>query len=43
MVGAGVIVLALLVFQPKTTWPGLVIVASGFPVYFLWRAQAKRG
>src|SRR5262249_11281669 len=42
IVGAGVIVLALFVFQPKTTWPGLVIVASGFPVYFLWRARGKR-
>jgi APA family basic amino acid/polyamine antiporter len=41
MVGAGVIVLVLFIFQPKTTWPGLVIVSSGFPVYFLWRALGR--
>jgi APA family basic amino acid/polyamine antiporter len=41
MLGAGIILLALFVFQPKTTWPGLVIVGTGFPVYFLWRALGK--
>jgi basic amino acid/polyamine antiporter, APA family len=42
MAGAGVILLALFIFQPKTTWPGLVIVGSGFPVYFLWRGLGNR-
>jgi APA family basic amino acid/polyamine antiporter len=42
IVGAGVILLALFIFQPKTTWPGLVIVGTGFPVYFLWRAVGNR-
>jgi APA family basic amino acid/polyamine antiporter len=42
MVGANVIVLALFIFQPKTTWPGLLIVGSGFPVYYLWRAFGNR-
>jgi APA family basic amino acid/polyamine antiporter len=35
--GAGVILLVLAVYQPAATWPGLFIVATGFPVYFLWR------
>lgn len=32
-----VIMLDLLVVKPKYTWPGLIIVLSGIPVYFLWR------
>jgi APA family basic amino acid/polyamine antiporter len=37
IVGASVILVVLLVYQPTATWPGLVIVATGFPVYLLWR------
>jgi APA family basic amino acid/polyamine antiporter len=37
MAGAGVILAVLLIWQPATTWPGLAIAATGFPVYFLWR------
>lgn len=37
ILGASVILIVLFVCQPKTTWPGLVIVATGFPIYFLWR------
>jgi APA family basic amino acid/polyamine antiporter len=37
MVAALTIVVVLFVYQPATTWPGLVIVATGIPVYFLWR------
>ena len=37
IIGAGVITLVLFIFQPATTWPGLVIVAIGIPVYFIWR------
>jgi APA family basic amino acid/polyamine antiporter len=37
ILGAAVIVLMLFIAKPKTTLPGLVIVATGFPVYFLWR------
>ena len=32
-----VIMLDLLVVKPLFTWPGLIIVLTGFPVYFLWR------
>jgi APA family basic amino acid/polyamine antiporter len=31
------IMLDLLIVKPKFTWPGLIIVLAGIPVYFLWR------
>ena len=38
---AGVLLIAiLLVANPRTTWPGYAIVATGVPVYFLWRRRA---
>jgi APA family basic amino acid/polyamine antiporter len=37
IVGASVILLVLFIYQTKTTWPGLVIVLTGIPVYFVWR------
>jgi len=37
ILGAAVILVVLAGYQPEATWPGLVIVALGFPVYFLWR------
>ena len=33
------LIVILLAGNPKTTWPGYAIVASGVPVYFLWRAR----
>jgi APA family basic amino acid/polyamine antiporter len=38
--GAGVILAVLFLFKPATTLPGLAIVATGFPIYFLWRRSA---
>ena len=32
----------LLLTRPQYTWPGLIIVALGVPVYFAWRALAGR-
>jgi len=32
----------LLLTRPQYTWPGLVIVAMGVPVYFAWRAVVGR-
>lgn len=32
----------LLLVKPKMTWPGLIIVLAGIPVYFLWRAVGTR-
>ena len=40
---AGALMLVLLVKKPLFTWPGLVIVALGIPVYFLWRATDRAG
>jgi APA family basic amino acid/polyamine antiporter len=27
----------LLIFKPNYTWPGLIIVLLGIPVYFIWK------
>jgi APA family basic amino acid/polyamine antiporter len=44
VVGATVIVAVLIVYQWKTTWPGLALVLLGVPVYYLWRYYVwKRG
>ena len=37
MVGATVILVVLAIYRTQTTWPGLLIVLAGVPVYFLWR------
>ncbi|GAC1361906.1 MAG: amino acid permease [Acidobacteriaceae bacterium] len=39
--GASVILLALFTYRAGTTWPGIVIVAIGVPVYFLLRRGAE--
>jgi APA family basic amino acid/polyamine antiporter len=39
----GVIMLDLLVVKPWYTWPGLLIVLTGIPVYFLWRRRTHSG
>jgi APA family basic amino acid/polyamine antiporter len=31
----------LLRYKPQYTWPGLIIVLVGIPVYFLWSLQAR--
>jgi len=42
VIAASVIMFVLLLDKTATTWPGLVIVALGVPVYYFWRRQAKR-
>ncbi len=37
LVAVGGLMLVLLVERPLYTWPGLLIVAAGIPVYLLWR------
>jgi basic amino acid/polyamine antiporter, APA family len=39
IVGAATILLVLFIYQSATTWPGLVIVLLGVPVYFLWKPR----
>ncbi|MCL6565489.1 MAG: amino acid permease [Acidobacteriia bacterium] len=33
----------LLLYKPRYTWPGLIIVLLGVPVYLLWRRPMKAG
>lgn len=40
---ATVMMLVLLLYKPLYTWPGLLIVILGAPVYFLWRGSVKTG
>lgn len=42
VVGAAVILVVLFVYQTTATWPGLLIVLTGVPVYFIWRAKAAK-
>ena len=37
MLGAAAVLVVLFVYKPSSTWPGLVIVLIGLPVYFLFR------
>jgi basic amino acid/polyamine antiporter, APA family len=39
----GAIAVDLLVVKPQYTWPGLIIVALGIPVYYAWRLAGQRG
>src|SRR5580658_9998185 len=43
VVGAGVILVVLLCYRTATTLPGLVLIASGLPVYILFRAISPHG
>src|SRR5581483_1084593 len=36
---ASLIEILLLLYKPNYTWPGLVIVLLGLPVYFVWRRK----
>jgi APA family basic amino acid/polyamine antiporter len=38
--GALLILAILLLYKTETSWPGLVIVLTGVPVYHLWRRRA---
>ncbi len=37
IVAATVILVVLVIYRTQTSWPGLLIVLAGVPVYFLWR------
>ncbi len=38
---AGLIEILLLLYKPNYTWPGLIIVLLGVPVYFIWRKKEE--
>jgi APA family basic amino acid/polyamine antiporter len=40
VVATGLICVNLLIQKPLYTWPGLIIVALGVPVYYGWRKWA---
>src|SRR6266699_4265534 len=41
IVAAAAIMFVLLLYKTQTTWPGLVVVLLGVPVYVLWARSAK--
>jgi APA family basic amino acid/polyamine antiporter len=40
VLGASVVVVCLFIDRPATTWPGLVLVVAGLPVYWLIRRKS---
>jgi basic amino acid/polyamine antiporter, APA family len=40
-IGAAVILVVLFIYQTTATWPGLLIILTGVPVYFIWRQRSK--
>lgn len=42
VLAAGALMIILLIKKPLYTWPGLIIVAIGIPVYFIWREFGSR-
>ncbi len=42
VIGASIILVVLFVYQTTATWPGLLIVLTGVPVYFIWRRLSGR-
>ena len=42
IIAAAIILIVLLLYLTSTTWPGLLIVLTGIPVYLLWRRKGER-
>jgi APA family basic amino acid/polyamine antiporter len=42
IVMAAFIDVVLLRYKPQFTWPGLIIVLLGIPVYYAWRSRSRR-
>ena len=40
---AAAISIDLLIFKPRYTWPGVIIVLLGIPVYFIWKKVSSEG
>ena len=41
IIGAAVILIVLFIYQTATTWPGLIIVLTGIPAYFIWKKYGE--
>lgn len=37
MAAASLVMFVLLIYKPSYTWPGLIIVITGVPVYYVWK------
>jgi APA family basic amino acid/polyamine antiporter len=42
MLGAGTVLFVLFLYRTATTWPGLIIVLLGVPVYYIWHGGKGR-
>jgi APA family basic amino acid/polyamine antiporter len=42
MAAATLVMFVLLVYKPTYTWPGLLIVITGVPVYFIWQKWIQK-
>lgn len=42
VIGAAVILVVLFIYQTTATWPGLLIVLTGVPVYFIWKSKSQK-
>jgi APA family basic amino acid/polyamine antiporter len=42
ILAAAAISIDLLILKPKFTWPGLIIVLIGIPVFYIWRKISQR-
>jgi APA family basic amino acid/polyamine antiporter len=41
ILAAMVIMAVLILYRTETTWPGLLIVLTGIPVYFIRRSRTR--
>lgn len=42
IIASSIICAILLIYKPAYTWPGLIIVLTGIPVYYIWRWRSGR-
>jgi APA family basic amino acid/polyamine antiporter len=42
ILAASAILFVLFAYRPATTWPGMLIVVLGIPIYFVLRGRAGR-
>ena len=41
LLGATIILVVLALYRTQTSWPGMIIVLLGIPVYFLWKSRRR--
>ena len=42
VLGASTVLLILFMYRPATTWPGLLIVLAGLPIFWLTKRSLKK-